>query len=253
MRPTPDKKTSWRTATPLAVFVLLTGCSSIIPEAEAAAPASLTVGKTTRYWDCCKPSAAWSGKAAVSKPVQACAKDGKTAVGADTKSGCDGGSAYMCANQQPWAVSATLAYGFAAVSIAGQSESDWSCACYKLDFTTAPLVGKSMIVQATNTGSDLGGGHFDLTIPGGGVGIFNGCSSQYGAPSDGWGARYGGVSSQSQCSQLPADLQPGCNWRFTWLQNADNPGMNFHRVKCPTAITAKTGCVRNDDGSQPTN
>lgn len=29
-------------------------------------------GKTTRYWDCCKPSCAWSGKAAVSHPVNTC-------------------------------------------------------------------------------------------------------------------------------------------------------------------------------------
>jgi hypothetical protein len=31
--------------------------------------------------------------------------------------------------------------------------------------------------------------HFDLQIPGGGVGIFNGCSSQWGAPNDGWGGK----------------------------------------------------------------
>lgn len=29
-------------------------------------------GKTTRYWDCCKPSCAWSGKARVSRPVNTC-------------------------------------------------------------------------------------------------------------------------------------------------------------------------------------
>lgn len=74
--------------------------------------------------------------------------------------------------------------------------------------------------------------HFDIQIPGGGVGLYNGCQSQWGAPSDGWGckyivfvlkwysyfinwisidisARYGGVSSASECSQLPAALQPG--------------------------------------------
>ena len=104
-----------------------------------------------------------------------------------------------------------------------------------------------MIVQVTNTGSDLGGGHFDLQIPGGGVGIFNGCQAQYNSGPDGWGSRYGGVSSASQCSTLPSDLQPGCNFRYTWFKNADNPSHNFVRVKCPAAITAKTGCIRSDD------
>lgn len=241
-----DKKSPWQTAIPMAAVVLLSGCSTILPEAEAAEPAAQS-GVSTRYWDCCKPSAAWPGKASVSAPISTCAKDGKTRVDPNTKSGCDGGTAFMCANQQPWAVSANLSYGFAAANIAGGSEATWSCACYKLDFTSAPLVGKSMIVQVTNTGSDLGSNHFDLQIPGGGVGIFNGCSAQYGAPADGWGNRYGGVSSASQCSTLPADLQPGCNWRFNWFQNADNPRYTYSRVKCPKEITAKTGCVRKDE------
>lgn len=38
-----------------------------------------------------------------------------------------------------------------------------------------------MIVQATNTGGDLGGNQFDLMIPGGGEGIFDGCTPQYGS------------------------------------------------------------------------
>lgn len=206
-------------------------------------------GKSTRYWDCCKPSCAWSGKASVSNPVRTCARDGITVVSSNTKSGCDGGSAYMCNSQQPWAVNSTLSYGFAAVNIPGGTESTWCCSCYELTFISGTVSGKKMIVQATNTGGDLGEGHFDLQIPGGGVGIFNGCTAQYNAPSEGWGSRYGGVTSQSQCSSLPASLQPGCNWRFGWFQNADNPTFKFKRVKCPPEITAKTGCVRNDDST----
>jgi hypothetical protein len=37
-----------------------------------------------------------------------------------------------------------------------------------------------MIVQATNVGSDVGEGQFDLAIPGGGVGLFNACTAQWG-------------------------------------------------------------------------
>lgn len=50
-----------------------------------------------------------------------------------------------------------------------------------------------MVVQVTNTGSDLSKNNFDIAIPGGGVGLFNGCSNQWNAPVDGWGDRYGGV------------------------------------------------------------
>lgn len=99
-----------------------------------------------------------------------------------------------------------------------------------------------MLLQVTNTGSDVGEGHFDLQIPGGGVGIFNGCSSQWGAPSGGWGAQYGGVSSASQCSQLPGQLQGGCNWRFGWFQGADNPTVNYQKVACPSQLTSISGC-----------
>ncbi|ELU42759.1 glycosyl hydrolase family 45 domain-containing protein [Rhizoctonia solani AG-1 IA] len=126
----------------------------------------------------------------------------------------------------PWAVNDSLSYGFAAVKLQGGAESTWCCQCYELTFTSGPVSGKKMIVQTTNTGGDLGNNHFDLMIPGGGVGIFGqGCASQYGAPSTGWGAQYGGVSSRSQCSQLPSALQAGCNWRFDWFQNADNPSV----------------------------
>lgn len=120
----------------------------------------------------------------------------------------------MCSNQIPWAVNNSLSYGYAAVRINGQTESQWCCACYELTFTSGPVAGKRMIVQATNTGGDLGDNHFDIALPGGGVGIFNGCTKQYNAPSSGWGARYGGVSSRSECDQLPAAIRPGCYWRF---------------------------------------
>jgi hypothetical protein len=70
----------------------------------------------------------------------------------------------MCSNQSPWVVSDTLSYSFAATTIAGGTESSWCCACYELAFTSAPLVGKKLIVQTTNTGSDLSSNQFDLAV-----------------------------------------------------------------------------------------
>ena len=39
---------------------------------------------------------------------------------------------------------------------------------------------KRMIVQATNIGADVFSGQMDLMIPGGGTGLFNGCTRQWG-------------------------------------------------------------------------
>lgn len=84
----------------------------------------------------------------------------------------------MCNDNQPWAVDDNLSYGFAAASISGKSESDFCCSCYELTFSSGEIEGKKMVVQVTNTGGDLSNNHFDLQIPGGGVGIFNGCQTQ---------------------------------------------------------------------------
>jgi hypothetical protein len=99
-----------------------------------------------------------------------------------------------------------------------------------------------MIVQVTNTGGDLGKNHFDIQMPGGGVGVFDGCSNQFGSPLP--GARYGGINSRSDCDRMPAALRSGCYWRFDWFQNADNPTIKFKKVDCPAALRAKTQCAR---------
>jgi hypothetical protein len=115
---------------------------------------------TTRFWDCCKPSCAWNGKADVNKPVLSCTADNKvTDVAAGTACGT-GGTAYQCSDQQPWAINDTLSYGFAGAFILpsltnGGIEGAWCCACYQLDFTSEPLRGKTLIVQASNTAYDV--------------------------------------------------------------------------------------------------
>ncbi len=133
---------------------------------QASALASGT-GTTTRYWDCCKPSCAWPGKTALlagSNPVTTCDISDNPLTDYNAASGCSGGSAYMCSNESPWAVSDDLAYGYAAVNIAGGSEDSWCCACYELTFTSGAVAGKKMVVQATNTGGDLGSNQFDISV-----------------------------------------------------------------------------------------
>ena len=101
--------------------------------ATGAATAQSGSGRTTRYWDCCKGSCGWSGKAPVNQPIGSCDKNDNPLSNMGAKSACDngGGQAYMCSNQSPWAVSDSLAYGFAAVKLAGNTESSWCCSCYE--------------------------------------------------------------------------------------------------------------------------
>jgi len=122
------------------------------------------------------------------------------------------------------------------------------CTFSSLTFNSGPVAGKTMIVQSTSTGGDLGNNHFDLAMPGGGVGLFNGCNSQFGGIP---GATYGGISDRSECASLPDALKPGCQFRFDWFKNADNPTFTFKQVQCPAELVARTGCKRPDDGDFP--
>jgi hypothetical protein len=88
------------------------------------------------------------------------------------------------------------------------------------------------------------------TSQGGGVGIFNACTSQWGAPPQGWGQQYGGISKRSECDGFPTKLKAGCYWRFDWFGGADNPDVTFKEVSCPKALTDKSHCIRN--GQTPT-
>jgi hypothetical protein len=72
---------------------------------------------TGTYWDCCKVSCGWPNKASVTNPAQTCQQDGVTAIDSNTQSFCNGGSAYMCINQQPWNVSSNLSYGYAGAGL----------------------------------------------------------------------------------------------------------------------------------------
>lgn len=149
-------------------FLVLLG-TSIAPAAAQSGS-----GTSTRYWyissdldkpppnvsrDCCKPSCGWP-MAGITSPVTTCDASDKPLTDTEAVSGGQGGTAYMCSDQTPWAINADLAYGFAAVG----GGSPQCCACYQLTFTSTVLQGKKMIVQATNTGNDLSSTHFDLAV-----------------------------------------------------------------------------------------
>ena len=112
---------------------------------------------TTRFWDCCKPSCSWNGKASFTHPVDTCNATDSLLTDFTAGTGCNGGSAYTCSDQHPWSVNDTFSYGFAGIFLLNhpQTEASWCCACYQLDFTSDSLKGKTMIVQASNTAYDV--------------------------------------------------------------------------------------------------
>lgn len=230
-----------------------------------------TPGWASRYWDCCKPACGWKENVpGGSTPVSSCSNEDQS-LGADygAKNACEGGgSAYMCHDFGPWAVSDTLAYGFAAVKMG----SDFCGKCYQLQFTgtshsanadpgSQSLQGKTMIVQAINTGG-VDSTQFDLLIPGGGVGDFDACSSQWGTTD--LGERYGGFylacqkangfdhaaaksCAAQKCQSVFADnpgLLAGCNFFVNWFGAPDNPNLLYQEIACPFAITQKSGLER---------
>ena len=101
-------------------------------------------------------------------------------------------------------------------------------------------------------------------LPGGGVGAFDACSSQWGVNSSELGQQYGGFlatcRSQNPGANLTtikncvrgmcnnvfddpwlAELNAGCNFFVDWYESANNPEIRFAEVQCPQAIISKTG------------
>lgn len=76
----------------IAILALMTGAATV--------DAQQKTGKTTRYWDCCKGSCGWQGKASVNQPITSCDKNDNPLQNMGAKNACEnGGQAYMCTNQ----------------------------------------------------------------------------------------------------------------------------------------------------------
>lgn len=240
-------------------------------------PSSTCRGYATRYWDCCKAHCGWEGNTTnLDGTLASCSVADAPQSSFDQASACDSdapSAGYTCFSNVPVAVSETLSYGFAAVP----AEGDICGRCYRIDFDgtghydaadpgSQQLAGHTMIVQATNIGHDVGGGQFDLLIPGGGVGLFNACTRQWGLESDApLGAQYGGFLTACQaeggshddvracvrnrCDTVfdephLAELRAGCEWFVDWFKAADNPNLDYAEVECPAALVAISGLDR---------
>jgi len=190
-----------------------------------------------------------------------------------------GSHAYTCFDMAPFAVNDTLAYAFAATL-----ETTLPCGkCAQLQFnnewtydskprvTHRALKGKTLIVMANNTGT-VGENHFDIMIPGGGLGAFDCFSAQIGVTEADLGQRMGGLLSDcifpnaedakkygptsdrytletwqtcmtDKCYKAFGNkskyLLDGCLWHAEWFMAADNPEVEWTEVPCPKYLLDK--------------
>ena len=225
-------------------------------------------GFASRYWDCCKPHCSWPEHSGGNYSKQ-CTNKGKSA---NTNWGdgsiCSGGPQMTCTSQIPFTIDGCEEYGFAFAAV--PASNGGQCGkCFQLTFTgeghysstnanTRKLKtkNKKLIIMATNVGGDVQQGQFDIMIPGGGVGMFNGCSSM------GWGSQgeqYGGLLSECEkennykaakyascltekCNKSFAndeEAKKGCLFLATWMEAAGNPEHNYVEGECPAVLKSR--------------
>ncbi len=225
-------------------------------------------GWVTRYWDCCRPHCSWADRGE-KQLARMCGTDGTTILTDNsTPSVCEGGQAGVCTSQVPWSIDGCDAFAFAFAAV--PAADGGACGkCFLLTFTGEgkyetranhqALQGKKLIVMASNVGSDVSQGQFDLMIPGGGTGYYNGCGAMNIATP---GQQYGGLLSDCEtsvgysdgtdylaarkacltqaCQQYyTGELLAGCLFLAEWLEAAGNPMHTYQEIECPSELTAK--------------
>ena len=224
-------------------------------------------GFASRYWDCCKPSCSWIENSG-GNPARQCDVNMNSLLDFSAGSLCEGGPATTCIDQIPQVINDNLAYAFAAAPGDGPNV----CGkCFELTFTGEgkyetklnhqKIKGKKLVVIASNIGYDVVGGQFDILIPGGGVGAFNGCDDILGTDI---GRRYGGMlsdceeevgwskSEQEIYEERKECLKRKCNTAFSgkdtilkgclfladWMEAAGNPLHTYQETSCPDELKA---------------
>ena len=225
-------------------------------------------GFASRYWDCCKPSCSWTNNAGAGNEARQCDAQMNIISNPNESSMCDGGRSTTCLSQIPFTIKGcdNLGFAFGAVPGAGPNV----CGrCFLLSFTGQgkyetklnhqKLAQKKLVVMASNIGYDVAGGQFDVMIPGGGVGLFNGCANILG---NNMGAQYGGLLSDcenevgwggsddeiykrrkecltNKCNTVfasKANAKAGCLFQANFMEAAGNPLHTFKEIECPQVL-----------------
>jgi len=179
------------------------------------------------------------------------------------------GPAYTCWDMIPHIVNDTLAYAFAATPGAEEANASNCGKCFLLQFdggvrddsglprdSHRSMKNKKLVVMASNIGGDVGHGQFDIMIPGGGLGAFDGFSGQLGIHADSLGKTMGGLMStcvskvdyyqtpmnviqecvREECNKVFGRISPillkGCLFMADWYV-ADNPTLIYTETECP--------------------
>ena len=220
-------------------------------------------GWATRYWDCCAPHCSWPQNTGYLSKT--CDSRGKNPVGGGG-SICSGGGQTTCTSHIPFTIDGCTDMAFAFAAVPASNGGDCG-KCFQLTFkgtgkysTDAnhkAIKGKKLIIMTTNIGGDVQQGQFDILIPGGGFGMFNGCSQM------GWNIQnseqYGGLLSdcekeknykaaavltclQDKCkSSFGSDeeAKKGCMFLADWMHAAGNPEHDYVEVECPQELKQK--------------
>jgi len=204
-------------------------------------------------------------------------------VNYDAKSACNGGGdstiGFSCPHLMLLSpdmqyAAATDNNSWAAYGVAGIGATADCGFCYQLEITGggSPSPNK-FIVQAVNTGSDVGSGQFDILVGAGGFGIYDACASdcqsgrvcsgghcnapQFSGDFSAWtpdGNCYGGgVRSADGCNNLASSSSFAANTLRYGCSTAINRGyhQNFNvqwsKVQCPESLYKLTGLKRRDN------
>ena len=228
-------------------------------------------GFASRYWDCCKPSCSWSSNAGAGNEARQCDAQMNIISNPNESSMCDGGRSTTCLSQIPFTIKGcdNLGFAFGAAPGAGPNV----CGkCFLLTFTGQgkyetklnhqKLAQKKLVVMSSNIGYDVAGGQFDIMIPGGGVGLFNGCANILG---NNMGAQYGGLLSDcenevgwsgsdediyrrrkecltNKCNTIFSSkplAKAGCLFQADFMEAAGNPLHSFKQIECPQVLKDK--------------
>ena len=225
-------------------------------------------GHATRYWDCCKPSCSWTNNAGSGNEARQCDKNMNILNDLNAKSICENGVSTTCLSQIPFTINGCKDFGFAFGAVPSFYPN--TCGkCFLLQFTgegkyeTKPghvlLKNKRLIIMASNVGSDVENGQFDIMIPGGGEGIYKGCTEILG---NDLGKQYGGLLEvcqeevgysyddntiyvkRKEClinkcnnsfSSKPL-AKKGCLFLANFLEAAGNPLHNYQEIECPQVL-----------------
>lgn len=163
----------------------------------------------------------------------------------------------MCPDQAPfYDVASDMFMGFVAAP-SGLGGLGDCCDCYEL---SVDGFSKSAVVQVTSHGQV--NGLFDLLVPGGGAGQFDGCGKVFPKHSTAAQDRFGGFHGGADCATVFQDFPQdaaACKWLFAGgffpypVPGSDVAGdahaTSTKRVECPAALNARSGCAAS--GSVP--